>query len=112
MNLTVGMIVGILIDAVQTMGVMGDFTMTFAEPLRSVMDIMSFAQIDLSMLNVSCVNGPAPFLNYLSSQLVAPGAIIMVIVAMWLKKKFFRFRFKTSIDMWPGAINAVGVLFM
>eukprot|EP00971_Amphidinium_carterae_P148923 2952528-Amphidinium_carterae.1 len=95
-TLTIAVITGLTFTGLQSLGVFASLSLTWFEPMRTIVESLSLFGFDLSILRVSCTLGSGPFANYLTRQMIAPSALPLVFLALLWKKAFIN----RSIKIW------------
>eukprot|EP00971_Amphidinium_carterae_P337978 6475093-Amphidinium_carterae.1 len=104
-TITIAVITGLTFTGLQSLGVFASLSLTWFEPVRTIIEALSLFGFDLSILRVSCTVGSSPFTNYVTRQLIAPSALPLVFLALLWKKSFVN----KSIKIWVEWLNTIGL---
>eukprot|EP00971_Amphidinium_carterae_P141704 2807338-Amphidinium_carterae.1 len=97
---------GLVMTAIQTLTVFMQIGVHWVFPFDVTMKAMSIFTFNLEMLRLECVLGSGSVVGYLIRQCIAPGATLLLLVFLSVKKYFLP---KTTLT--NEFINATGSLF-
>jgi len=100
-------VAGLTCTSIQTMTVLGNLEIDWAEPLKSCINIISLIGFDIKIIGIGClIDGGSG--TFLMRQLVAPGLAAWLLIISLLKKRFFHKKLEVTVHF----ANAAGSLFM
>lgn len=98
---------GMMLTAIQTIGVFRNLALEWFEPLASIFKAISVLTFNLDVLHVSCIVKPNATTLYLLRQIVPAFVAIFVLAVILVKKRFLR----PQISVYVEYVNSLGSIF-
>lgn len=103
--LTATLVVGQMGVMVQTLGVFADLSVSWVEPIKTVIGALKIINLDLDVIKIQCyMPTDSTLVNLICQLLVFPGCSLSLLLLTWLIAKIRRTEFKLDKYM-----NAVGL---
>ena len=103
-----GIILGLLLVALQTMSVYSSLSIRWVSPLDSFFRGLSIFSLNIGVaFNTGCVVGAGPVAVFSVRQVLAPGFAVIMLIAVALKKIIWR----RATQYWIESINTIGTVY-
>jgi len=105
--LSVGILCGLTISAIQLLGVFRSLAMDWFEPLATIFRMCSVVGFNIEVLRLSCSFRTGALTTYFFRQLITPGLACFVGVVVLLKRRFAAHK----VDVLTEYMNALGTIY-
>lgn len=97
---------GILVSAVQTLGVFSQLSINWFEPVRTVMRLFPLLSFDPRSFKIGCFVGATPLATYATQLAIAPFCAIFIYAIIAAKKRSI-----ASVEVMVEFLNTIGTIF-
>jgi len=97
---------GILVSAVQTLGVFSQLSIKWFEPAKTIMRVMPLLSFDPRSFKVGCLVGASPLSSYATQLAIAPMCAALILTIIAIKHRSIK-----ATTVWVEFVNTVGTIF-